>query len=374
MKALFPSRRRGLMGLSLITALTATCSFDTNQLRAWPDGAVELPAPPDVGASEGGGATTGPPDAPATTGGSGGTAASSPDAAVGTGGRGGTDASPPDAASARGGSGGTTASPVDAAIARGGSGGATTPPDAPAATGGSGGYAGVGGTGGAGRSGGQTAAGGAGGAGTVGGTVGTDAGVGGSGGGGSGGTAGRAGSGGGAGGISSAGGTTSTASTPPPTNALGVYVTGKTAGASGQISLSLRIDNRTSQSVDMSTVTLRYWYQDEGLGTTLALSLLYVGIGYSNQGTVTLSKVVAVSPAVAGADHYLELSFIGTLAAQGDKASNDQFNIRVGVHTGNYQGAVDVTNDYSYNAGALGYSDKITLHDKSGNVIWGTTP
>jgi hypothetical protein len=124
----------------------------------------------------------------------------------------------------------------------------------------------------------------------------------------------------------------------------------------------------------MSTVTLRYWYQDEGLGTTLALSLLYVGIGYSNQGTVTLSKVVAVSPAVAGADHYLELSFIGTLAAQGDKASNDQFNIRVGVHTGNYQGAVDVTNDYSYNAGALGYSDKITLHDKSGNVIWGTTP
>jgi len=161
--------------------------------------------------------------------------------------------------------------------------------------------------------------------------------------------------------------------TPPPTDRLGVYVAGKTSGSRGAIRLNLRIDNRTTQRVDMSTVTLRYWYQDEGLGTDLVLATNYVSIGYSNQATVT-GKAVAASPAATGADHYIELSFTGTLAAQGDKATNDQFNIHVTLHTANYRGAVNVTNDYSYNGGAIGYNDKITLHDKSGKVIWGVAP
>jgi hypothetical protein len=81
-----------------------------------------------------------------------------------------------------------------------------------------------------------------------------------------------------------------------------VWVEQKATGGPGQITLNLRIDNKIPQTVDMSTVTLRYWYQDEGWGSALGLSLLYVAIGHSNQGTVTLDKVVAVSPAVAGAD------------------------------------------------------------------------
>ena len=143
------------------------------------------------------------------------------------------------------------------------------------------------------------------------------------------------------------------------------------SGSSGQIALYLRIDNKTSATVDMSTVTLRYWYQDEGLGTTLDLSANYVSIGYSGAGKVE-SKAVAASGG-AGADHYIELSFTGSLAAQGDKATNDQFNIQITLHTANYQGKVDVTNDYSYMAGT-GWDEKITLHDKSGKVIWGAAP
>jgi hypothetical protein len=122
----------------------------------------------------------------------------------------------------------------------------------------------------------------------------------------------------------------------------------------------------------MSTVTLRYWYKDEGLGTTLQFAGDYVSIGYSNQGTMT-GKAVAASPAATGADHYLELTFTGTLAAQGDKLTNDQFFVRVTAHTANYQGAVDVTNDYSYNAGATGYNNKITLYG-SGKLISGVEP
>jgi len=166
--------------------------------------------------------------------------------------------------------------------------------------------------------------------------------------------------------------------TPPPTDSLGVYVTGEIRGSRGAIRLSLRIDNRTTQRVDMSTVTLRYWYQDEGLGTNLVLAANYVCIGYSNQGKVTSGIAVANPSPVAGADHYLELSFTGTLAAQGDRATNDQFNVHVTLHTTAYPGVVvgvvDVANDYSYNGGATGYNDKITLHDKSGKVIWGVAP
>jgi hypothetical protein len=161
---------------------------------------------------------------------------------------------------------------------------------------------------------------------------------------------------------------------PPPTDGLGVYVVGKTSGDTGQIALNLRIDNKVAESVDVSTFTLRYWYQDEGLGTALVLSTDYVSIGYSNQGRVTAGRAVAAPSPGPGADHYLELSFTGMLAAQGDKAHQDQFNIHVRLHTANYKGAVDVTNDYSYNGGAIGYNDKITLHDKSGKVIWGAAP
>jgi formylglycine-generating enzyme required for sulfatase activity/photosystem II stability/assembly factor-like uncharacterized protein len=194
---------------------------------------------------------------------------------------------------------------------------------------------------------------------------------GGSGKGGAGGGAGGAVSSGGTGASGGAGGSAGSTSAPP---SLAVWVADKTIGGTGQITLNLRIDNKTAQSVDMSTVTLRYWYQDEGLGTALLLAADYVSIGLSNQGTVT-GKAVAASPAVPGADHYLELSFTGTLAAQGDKATNDQFNVRVTAHTLGYTGVVNVTNDYSYDGGAVAvYEQKITLHDRSGKVIWGVVP
>ena len=138
--------------------------------------------------------------------------------------------------------------------------------------------------------------------------------------------------------------------------------------------MDLRIDNKTSHPVDTSAVTLRYWYQDEGLGTALVLTRNYVSIGYSNQGEVTGGLAVANPSPVAGADHYLGLSISGTLAAQGDKATNDQFNIQVSMHTVGLTGTVDVTNDYSYDNGASGvYEEKITLY-VNGTLIWGIEP
>jgi hypothetical protein len=136
-------------------------------------------------------------------------------------------------------------------------------------------------------------------------------------------TASSGGTGGSSGGASGSGGATSTSA--PATGALQVWVGQKATGSTGKIALTLRIDNKTSSSVDMAAVTLRYWYQDEGLGTALVFANDYVKIGYSIAATAT-GKVVAAPPPVAGADHYIELSFTGTAAPQGDKSSNDQFN------------------------------------------------
>ena len=107
------------------------------------------------------------------------------------------------------------------------------------------------------------------------------------------------------------------------------------------------------------------------MGTALAFERDYASIGLSGQGTV-VGKSVAASAPVSGADHYLEFSFGGTLASQGTPYSS-QFTFDGRAHTPSYAGPVDVTNDYSYNSGATGYNEKITLYT-NGQLIWGIEP
>jgi hypothetical protein len=156
-----------------------------------------------------------------------------------------------------------------------------------------------------------------------------------------------------------------------PVGVLAVFTKGEPVGANS-LELRMRIDNKSAQAADLSTVTLRYWYQDEGLAEPLIVDSNYVAIGASREGRVSGVKVVR-STGGAGADHYLEFSMAGILAAQGAKDATDQLTMMLSVHDAVYSGRADVTNDYSYNAGAIGYNDKITLHS-AGKVIWGTPP
>jgi hypothetical protein len=170
---------------------------------------------------------------------------------------------------------------------------------------------------------------------------------------------------GGAGGSGGKGGSSGSTSTAPPPTGLDVYLTQPTTGSTnGQIALDLRIDNPGSAAVDLATVTLRYWYKDDGWDTTnLTLEVDYRSDSSDN---VTSGKAVAVSPSSAGADHYLVLSFSGTIAGKGQFATN------IRLHN-SWQGTVVVANDYSYNAGATGLNDKMTLY-ANGKLIWGTEP
>ena len=338
---------------------------------------------------------------------------SSSSSAVGTGGAAGSTGQPSGGVSSQGGAsdfggtggkssagGDTSSGGTTRTGGRSGSGGITT-------TGGKSGSGGITTTGGKSGSGGTTATGGAGGIGATGGVGsggksggGADGGVGGASGtgginpfgtGGSskggvgGGRTGGAGGGNDGGGVTTggssgeggasggAGGTTSTSTV--PASGLEVWAEQISAGGTGQITLNLRIDNMTAKSVDTSNVTLRYWYQDqgEGLGTALALAVNYVEIGHLTAAKATFSQAAAVSPAVAGADHYLELSFSGTLAAKGDADKNDQFTVNVRLYNSSYSGTINVANDYSYNGTAAGYDNKITLY-QGGKLLWGLEP
>jgi hypothetical protein len=181
---------------------------------------------------------------------------------------------------------------------------------------------------------------------------------------------------GGAGAVGGAGGTVDTTPvTPLSTDALAAYVVDKFTSSTGQISLSLRVDNMTADSVDMSTVTLRYWYQDEGLGVGAGLEVDYASIGDSNAIKAQVhGTVVTASAPVAGADHYLEVSFgATTLSAKGNASHNDQLKFNGRLHNSGYVGTVDLTNDYSYNGGKTGYDTKITLY-QNGKLIAGVEP
>jgi len=182
---------------------------------------------------------------------------------------------------------------------------------------------------------------------------------------------------GGTGAAGGTGGTTDTTpATPPPTDSLAVYVVEKTTGATGQMGLNLRVINTTAQSIDMSAVTIRYWYQDEGLGVGAAFEVDYASVGDQLPIKEKMhGPVVLASPPAAGADHFIEISFDAvTIAAKGGASNSDQIKFNGRLHNSGYQGAVDITNDYSYNAGTVGYNKKITIHDKKGNLIGGEAP
>ena len=87
---------------------------------------------------------------------------------------------------------------------------------------------------------------------------------------------------------------------PPPASGLQVWLNSPISGTTGSIKMDLRIDNKTPASADLSSVTLRYWYQDEGLGTALMFSSDFVSIGQSNAGTM-VGHVVTASPSAPGA-------------------------------------------------------------------------
>ena len=128
------------------------------------------------------------------------------------------------------------------------------------------------------------------------------------------------------------------------------YKNNDSAPADNQIKPGLQVVNSGSSAVDLSTVTVRYYFTHDAGATTYTYNCDYAAIGCSNvHGTF-----VSMASPTATADTYLQLTFTGSLAA--------------GASTGDIQNRInksdwsnfDETNDYSYGTNTS-YADTSTV-------------
>ncbi|MFD7867447.1 cellulose binding domain-containing protein [Streptomyces sp. NPDC059783] len=105
-----------------------------------------------------------------------------------------------------------------------------------------------------------------------------------------------------------------------------------------QIRPGLQLVNTGTTPVDLSTVTLRYWFSGESGPDSYGTACDYAVVGC---GTVT-HRVVRAGSAAPGADHYLEVGFTGGTLAPG--ASTGELQLRFNKADWS---AFDETDDYS---------------------------
>ncbi|MEE4492595.1 glycoside hydrolase family 6 protein [Streptomyces sp. BE230] len=142
------------------------------------------------------------------------------------------------------------------------------------------------------------------------------------------------------------------------------YKNTDSSATDNQIRMGLQLVNTGSTAVDLSTVKLRYWFTPEAGASTFGTSCDWAVIGCGN-----LTHSVKTNGSVAGASHYLEVSFgSGTLAAG---ASTGEIQMRLNKSDwSNF----DEADDYSRST-STSYADasKVGLY-VTGALAWGTAP
>ncbi|WP_316746021.1 glycoside hydrolase family 48 protein [Streptomyces sp. MK7] len=145
------------------------------------------------------------------------------------------------------------------------------------------------------------------------------------------------------------------------------YKNNDTAPGDNQIKPGLQVVNTGTAPLDLSTVTLRYYFTGESGSSTYNTSVDYAALGSSN---VKL-KIVAMSTPKAGADHYLEIGFTtgaGTLAA--GRSTGD---IQTRFNKSDWSN-FDESDDYS-RATNTAYADSTKVTGYVGGALaWGTEP
>ncbi|GHF20890.1 hypothetical protein GCM10014715_89000 [Streptomyces spiralis] len=145
------------------------------------------------------------------------------------------------------------------------------------------------------------------------------------------------------------------------------YKNNDTAPGDNQIKPGLQVVNTGTAPLDLSKVTLRYYFTGDGGANTYSAWCDYAQLGCAN----VTQKVVAMSTPKAGADHYLEIGFTtgaGTLAA--GKSTGDIQNRLNKTDWSNF----NESDDYS-RATNTAYADttKVTAY-VNGTLAVGTEP
>jgi endo-1,4-beta-xylanase len=132
-----------------------------------------------------------------------------------------------------------------------------------------------------------------------------------------------------------------------------------------QIKPGLQLVNTGDSAVDLSTVTMRYWFTGESGSNSYNTWCDWSPLGC---GTIT-HRVAASSTPRPGADHYIEVGFTGGTVAPGASTGDIQLRIAKSDWSG-----FDESDDYSHSAGTS-YADDPTVAVYIGGVLaWGIEP
>jgi hypothetical protein len=146
-----------------------------------------------------------------------------------------------------------------------------------------------------------------------------------------------------------------------------------TAATTNSISPKIKLINQSSAAINLSTVTIRYYYTVDGdkAQSYWCDHAAITSPGYTAITSNVTGKFVKMTTVVTGADYYLEIGFTsaaGSLAAGGIVEIQSRF---AKTDWSNYT----QTNDYSFNPTATNYADttKVTAYT-SGTLASGTEP
>jgi len=137
--------------------------------------------------------------------------------------------------------------------------------------------------------------------------------------------------------------------------------------SSPRIANSLQVTNTGTTPITLSRLTVRYWFTADG-DPAPAYACDYTPRGCSN----VTGRFVGLSPAVEGADRYLELGF--TSGAGKLFPGNSTGPIQNRMHRSDHQD-FDQSDDWSFDRGhtSLRNWDRITVH-YDGELVFGTPP
>jgi endoglucanase len=145
------------------------------------------------------------------------------------------------------------------------------------------------------------------------------------------------------------------------------YEATATGATTSTISNQIELANTGTSAIPLSDLTVRYWFTEDGTGP-LDYACEYAPVGCAN----ITGTFVTVSPAVTGADHYLQLGFASGAGSLAPGASTG--GIQNEISQSNYA-TMTQTNDYSFNAADTSFTANpdITVYD-NGILIYGTQP
>ena len=161
--------------------------------------------------------------------------------------------------------------------------------------------------------------------------------------------------------------TTASGGTTTPPAATGAvkaqYKNNDASTTDNMIRPGLRVVNSGTTTLDLSTVTLRYYFTRDGGPTTFGTACDYAAVGCANVKT----RVVTLPSPVSGADAYLEVSFAGGTVAAG----RDSGDVQVRVNKSDWSAFTEV-GDHSYGTTTT-YVDapKVAAY-VGGTLAWGS--